>query len=134
MINRTTSWPEVAPLSSITAESSVSAFLFSWVTRFGVQSVLRSNCGTQFSSFVWTGVCHFLGISPSITTSFLPQSKSIVKHFHRSLKTALRACLVGSDWFLHLPLVLLGLWSVSKEDTWLCLRGCLWFSPPYHSW
>ena len=39
--------------------------------------------------------------------------------FHRSLKTALAcsACLASSDWFLHLPLVLLRLWSVPKEDT-----------------
>ena len=36
MIDRTTCWPEVARLSSITAESCVTAFLFSWVARFGV--------------------------------------------------------------------------------------------------
>ena len=41
----------------------------------------------------------------------------MIERFHRSLKTALRACLAGSDWFIHLPLVLVGLQSVSKEDT-----------------
>ena len=57
MIDRTTLWPEVAPLSSITAESCVRAFLFSWVARFGVDSVRTSDCGKQFMSSVWTGVC-----------------------------------------------------------------------------
>ena len=41
----------------------------------------------------------------------------MIEGFHRSLKTALHARLAGSDWFFHLPLVLLGLQSVPKEDT-----------------
>ena len=41
----------------------------------------------------------------------------MIERFHRSLKTVLCAQLAGSDWFPHLPLVLLGLRSVSKEDT-----------------
>ena len=46
MIDRTTQWPEVAPLSSITAESCVRTFLFSWVARFGVPLVLTSDQGS----------------------------------------------------------------------------------------
>ena len=56
-------------------------------------------------------------ISPSTTARFHPQSNRIIELFHRSLKTALRAHHAGSDWFLHLPLVRLGLCSVPKEDT-----------------
>ena len=44
--------------------------------------------------------------------SFHPQSNGIMEHSHRSLKTALLARLAGSDWFLHLPPVLLGLCSL----------------------
>ena len=36
MIDRMTCWPEVASLSSITAESCIRAFLFSWVARFSI--------------------------------------------------------------------------------------------------
>ena len=75
-------------------------------------SVLTSDGETQFTSSIWTGVCRFLGISLSTTYSFHPPSNCIIECFHRSLKTALCACLAGSDWFLHLPLVLLGLRSV----------------------
>ena len=117
MINRTSCWPEVTLLSSIPAESCVRAFLFTWVVGFVVPSVLTSDLGAQSTSSVWSRVSCSLGIFQSTTTSFYPQSNCIIKGFHRSLKTALRACLTGLDWFLHLLLVLLGLHSVSKEDT-----------------
>jgi hypothetical protein len=41
----------------------------------------------------------------------------MVERSHRQLKDALRARLAGSDWFSHLPWVLLGLRAVPKEDT-----------------
>ena len=41
----------------------------------------------------------------------------MIEHFHRSLKSSLRARAADSDWVSHLPLVLLGLRLVPKEDT-----------------
>ena len=64
-----------------------------------------------------TTVCHSLGISTSQTTSFHPQSNGMIEHFHQSLKSSLRSRAADSDWVSHLPLVLLGLRSVPKEDT-----------------
>ena len=101
-------------MSSIRAESCVRAFLFNWVVRFVVPSVLTLDRGAQFTSSNWTRVCSSLRISLSTTTSFHPQSNTILKRFHRSLKTVLCARLAGMDWFLHVPLVLLGLRSVPK--------------------
>ena len=74
----TNHWPEVAPLSSITAESCVSALLSTWVSRLGVPSVLTSDRGALFTSSIWTGVCSSLKISASTTTSFHPQSNGIM--------------------------------------------------------
>ena len=104
----------MAPLSFITAESFVIAFLFSWVARFGVPPVLTSDPGTQFTS----SVCHSLGISLSTTTSFHPQSNGMIERFQ-----------AGSDWPLHLPLVLLGLRSVPKEDTGFSVSDAVFGSP-----
>ena len=71
-----------------------------------------------------------MGISLSTTTTSLhPQSNDMIERFHRSLKTALRACLAGSDWYLHLLLVLLGLWSVPKEDTGFSVSKAAFSSP-----
>ena len=118
MIDRTTRWPEAAPLSSISTESCVRAFISTWVARFGVPSTLTSDRGAQFTSSVWAGV---LGISSSQTTSFHPQSNGMIERFHRSLKSSLQARASGSEWVSHLPLVLLGLCSVPKEDTGFCV-------------
>jgi len=48
---------------------------------------------------------------------FHPQSNGLVERFHHRLKVSLRAWLSGTDWFHHLPLVLLGLRSVPREDS-----------------
>ena len=83
----------------------------------------------QFLSSIWAIVCQSLGISSSTPTSFHPQSNGMDERFHCSLKTALCACLAGSDRLLHLPLVLLGLHSVPKEDTGFSISQSVFGSP-----
>ena len=117
MIDRTTCWPEAVPLSSISTETCVKAFISTWISKFGVPSILTSDRGAQFTSSVWDGVCRFLGISASHTTSFPSQSNGMIERFHRSLKSSLQARAADFNWVSNLPLVLLGLHSVPKEDT-----------------
>lgn len=129
MIDRTSRWPEACPLTSITTDACIRAFLSTWVSRFGVPAVLTSDRGAQFTSSVWTGVCESLGITCSRTTSFHPQSNGMIERFHRTLKAALRSRSAGSDWVLHLPFVLLGLRSVPKEDTGFSVSEALYGAP-----
>ena len=114
---RTSRWPEAVPLSSITSESCARAFISTWVSRFGVPSLLTSDRGAQFTSSVWAEVCSVLGISRIKTTSFHPQSNGMIERFHHSPKSSLRARLAGSDWAAHLPLVTLGLRASPKDDS-----------------
>ena len=93
----------------------------SFCSHFGSWNTVKSS--------LWTGVCPSLGISPSTTTSFHPQSNGMIEWFHRSLKTALCARLAGLDWFLHLPLVLLGLQFAPKEDTGFFVSEAVFGSP-----
>ena len=116
-------------MTSISAESCVRAFLSTWVWRFGLPAVLTSDRGAQFTSSVWSGVCSSLGILASTTTFFHPQSNGMIMLFHHSLKSALRSHLSGSDWFLHLPLVLLGLRMVPKDDSRLSVSKAVYGSP-----
>ena len=117
MIDRMTRVPEVAPLASISAESYIRAFIST--SRFSASAVFTSKRGTQFTSYVWTGVCSSLGISASTRTAIHPVSNGIIECLRCSLKSTLRSPLAGSGWFLYLPLVLLGLRTVPKEDTGL---------------
>ena len=73
MINRTTCWPEVAPLASISAESCVRAYLSTWDSRFGVSVFLTSNRGAQFTSSASLESVLLSGSWP------LQQSRSILK-------------------------------------------------------
>ena len=50
-----------------------------------------------------------LGAQLHHTTAYHPQANGIVERFHRQLKAALKARLVGPAWVDELPLVLLGL-------------------------
>ena len=117
MIDRTSGWPEAVPLSTIITESGARAFISTWISRFGVQALLTSNRDAQFTSSVFSEVCSVLGISHIQTTSYHPQSNGMIKRFHRSLKSALRARLSCFDWIQHLPLVMLGLGSAPKDNS-----------------
>ena len=99
----------------MTVEECAKVLLRSWIPIFRVPAVITSDRGAQFTSSVWSALCKFLGIVHSPTTSFHPQSNGIVERFQ--LKVSLRSRLAGSDWFHHLPLVLLGLQSVPREDS-----------------
>jgi hypothetical protein len=117
MVDRTTRWPEVVPLSSITAADCAQALLSGWIQRFGVPSAITSDRGPQFISAVWSALCSLLNIARSTTTAYHPQSNGIVERFHRRLKDALRARAAGADWMKHLPWVLLGIRSAWREET-----------------
>lgn len=40
MINRTTRWPEVTPITDISANTVTNAFFNTWIARFGTPSVI----------------------------------------------------------------------------------------------
>ncbi len=116
IIDRYTRWPEAIPMSDDTADSCARALLSHHIAQFGVPSDITSDRGPQFTSALWTSLSRLLGAQLHRTTAYHPQSNGIVERFHRQLKAALRARLIGPDWANDLPLVLLGLWSAPKVD------------------
>ena len=73
--------------------------------------------------------------SVSLVSPFLPpqafilKSNGLIEQFHRSLKAALRSRLASSDWFQHLPLVILGLCSIPKDNTRLSVFKAVFRAP-----
>ena len=116
MVDRTTRWPEVVPLSSTTTAEVARAFISGWVTRLGTPLDLTSDRGSQFTSELWNAVAERLGVKLHRTTAYNPKANGMCERFHRSMKAALRATLTDSNWIDRLPWVLLGLRTAPKED------------------
>jgi len=104
-------------MTSMTSESCARVFVDTWISRFGVPTTITSDRGPQFTSSLWARMCELLGMEHVPTTSYHPQSNGMVERFHRSLKSSLRAQSEPTFWVSNLPLVLLGLRTVPKEDT-----------------
>jgi hypothetical protein len=108
---------EAVPLKSMDTAACVHALIYTWISRFGVPSVITSDRGSQFTSAVWSGLCKLLGVEHITTTAYHPQSNGMVERAHRQVKDALRARAAGVNWLEHLPWVLLGLRAAPKEDS-----------------
>ena len=103
MVDRTTRWPEVTPLSATTSADVARAFISTWVARFGAPSDLSSDRGPQFTSDLWTSVARQLGVSLHRTTAYHPQANGMCERFHRDMKAALKASLTDDGWVDKLP-------------------------------
>ena len=117
IVDRFTRWPEAIPLSDISAITCARAFLYHWVSRYGVPSTLTSDRGRQFVSELWRKTASMLGAATNTTTSYHPQSNGLVERMHRTMKSALKAKLAADpNWVDALPLVMLGMRAAMKED------------------
>jgi cleavage and polyadenylation specificity factor subunit 1 len=117
MVDRATRWAEAVPMAGTATKTCAEAFFRGWISRFGVPEDLTSDRGAQFTSEVWTSLCHRLGVKQHLTTAYHPQANGLVERFHRQLKDALRARLAGVAWVEHLPWVMMGLRAAPKEDS-----------------
>ena len=118
MIDRTTRWPEAAPITDTGADTVIRTFVDTWVSRFGVPFSVTTDRGAQFTSEAWKASLSGLGISVSTTTSYHPQANGMVERFHRTLRNAMScAARTNTSWTRTLPWVILGLRNAPRLDT-----------------
>ena len=70
----------------------------------------------QFTSDLWIEVGKQLRTQHHCTTAYHTQANGLVERFHRHLKAALCARLIGPKLLDELPWVLLGIRTAPKED------------------
>jgi Integrase core domain len=117
IIYRTTRWPEVVPLSSTTTADCAYALLSTWISHLGLPSIITSDCGPQFTSFLWSHLCSFLNIHHQPITVYHPQANGLVECFHCCLKDALHSRTTSADRFQRHPWVPLALQAQpTKKD------------------
>ena len=104
------------PLQDTTASTVVSAFLHRWVALYGSPETITTDRGQQFESSVFSAMCQFLGAKRIRTTAYHPTSNGMIERVHRQLKAALMCAPDPGDWYNNLPMVLLGIRAVVKED------------------
>lgn len=91
------------------------ALLTTWISRFGVPSVIVSDRGAQFESELFDNLANLMGFQRKRTTSYNPACNGMVERWHRSLKASIM-CVNNQKWTKTLPLVLLGLRTVFRDD------------------
>ena len=107
MIDRETKWLEATPLLEITADAIATAFLETWISRFGVPLHVITDRGSQFESELFQRLSSKIGFIRLRTTSYHPQSNGYIERRHRTLKQALRG--TSSAWTNYLPTLLMAL-------------------------
>lgn len=115
-VDRFTRWPEACPIPDITASTVASAFVSTWVSRYGCPSTVVTDRGRQFESSLFTELLHLLGTTRLRTAAYHPQSNGLVERFHRHLKASLTAHGCPTEWVQRLPLTLLGIRCAYKVD------------------
>lgn len=116
VIDRFTRWPEVFPLTDITAESCASALVSGWFARFGCPLRVTTDRGRQFESQLFKALTSMVGARHFRTTAYHPASNGMIERLHRQLKSAIMCHSSTSTWTEALPLILLGIRSALKED------------------
>lgn len=116
IIDRYTRWPEAYPLRDISAETVAWTFFSNYVSRFGVPVMITTDKGTQFTSKIFVELTKLLGSHRITTSAYHPQANGMVERFHRQLKATIMASHGSENWYDAIPMALLGLRCVFKED------------------
>jgi len=114
-IDRFTSWMEVIPIGSITAETVAKNFYNHWITRFGVPIQVITDQGRQFESELFRSLAKLCGAKITHTTPYHPQCNGKIERLHRTLKAAMKAH-QSLKWTDTIPTILMGLRAALKDD------------------
>lgn len=94
-----TRYPAVYPLRRISTKAVVKA-LSQFISIFGIPKIVQSDCGSNFTSKMFSDTLKCLGIQQNLSSAYHPQSQGALERFHQTLKALFRAYCVElkRDW------------------------------------
>lgn len=116
IVDRYTRFVQAIPLKDASADSVCSAFLHGWVAYMGVPVYLQSDHGSCFMSQKFQALLRMLGIQHLLGSAYKPSTQGLVERVHRQLKDSLRMCEDSHNWYHNLPLTLLTMRNLVKQD------------------
>ena len=116
IVDRFSRWPEAIPLPDSKTQTILDAFMHNWLSLYGVPTQLTTDCGSQFLSKDWKDAMTFLGIHHIHTTTYHPQNNELAERTIQTIKKSLKTFSEDSNWHFFLPLTMLALRALVKED------------------
>ena len=113
-----TKWMEAFDIPNMEAVTVAEAFVFQFVSQFGVPDFLHTDQGRNFESALLMAVCTLLGVSKTRTSPYHPQSDGLIERFNRTLLSLLSMATKQDEhnWDLHLLLVMLAYRTSVQES------------------
>ena len=114
-----TKWYEAIPLPDQQASTTADALLEHWICRFGCPNSIHTDQGRNFESALFQRLMTLLEINKTRTTSFHPQSNSVIERMNRTLLNMLTKSIdkQQANWSHFLPFVLMAYRSSVHEST-----------------
>ena len=131
IIGQFTRWPVVVPLSYVSIETISKSILQELIAFFSCSSMKTRDRGSQFKSMFFNELTKLLGVKHITTTAYNPCVSGLIERFHRQHKAELTANNDSRTWLEHLPLILLSIRNVIKEDL-ECAASEMVFGHPWH--
>lgn len=116
IVDRFSRWPTAIPVKDTTAVTVAKAILCDWISIFGTPKVVTTDRGAQFQSCLFREFTELLGAKHIRTTTYHPCVNGLVERFHRTLKASLSTKHENNNWVDELPLILLSLRNILKDD------------------
>jgi hypothetical protein len=112
MIDQFTKWAECIPIPNRLDTTVTSAFLKSWICRFGVPRAIITDNDKTFIGSLFQGIATRLGIRALRTTVYHPQGNAPIEVFHKVLQRGLAHLQLSGDTTIPfdeaLQLILMG--------------------------
>ena len=89
ILDQFTKWVEAVPIPDRSGHVVTSAFIRSWICRFGVPRTIITDNDKTFMSEMFQGIAIRLGIKTLRTTVYHPEGNAPVESFHRTLRKRL---------------------------------------------